>query len=396
MVLLTSQANRASAGIENDFILANGCRHFRYSLNKEGETEIRVVPSFTDGVPDPILNPGNGPTIFEALSGAIGIADVAFFLGPGKAHMICPSYPGEKRGPVHTLVYTILDAAENDPKGCDDKWLRWCGKGADRPKNVMARPSQVMMMQGYLMKHKGRPCVDKEGNEVVRSPVLLILNRSATNDMEEKLSTPMDDNGAWGANNNLLGDFTSLEAGRVLRFSPYQKEHNNREQTWYRADLAEEYPLTIDEAISVWKPWPQVVNCAPSLAEVGIWLMKAFDASTVVKIFENHPTYCECITDTIRRAADKEDAAAVGRTTVGYGYPPQPMPPQPQPMQRQYPPQPQVQRPVMQQQQPPPDFNMLGTDADSPFDQMEEEEAPAPRQDVSIANRARAIRRAHP
>lgn len=392
-----------STGFENDFILAGGCRHFRYALNKEGATEIRVVPSFTDNQPDPIINPDKGSSIYDnALSDAIMIADVATFLGPGKAHMICPPWPGEKRGPVHTLIYTILDTVENDPKNCDDKWLNWCGKGRGNPKNVISRPAQVCMMQGYLFTHKGKPCVDKDGNEVVRSPVLLILNRSASNDLEEKLQTPLDVNGKWGPSNNQLGDFTDLDHGRILRFVPYLKEHNNREQTWYRTELGEKYPISQADALTVWRPWEQVLPLHATLPEIGTWLTKAFDASTVVKVFEGHPTYAACITDSIRMAADRENNLSSGRTTVGmdgYSYPPQPTPPPPQ--RRPYPPVPFPQDSATtpapsytQPQAPAPMMQQIEDPIDSPFDANFEEETEQPvRQDVSIQNRAQAVRR---
>ena len=391
MAFVVSTPRSASSGIgENDFVLVNGCRHFRYSLNKEGMAELRVVPAIeSDGTVQPLLN-GSSQIVYEALTDAVAIVDMVSFLGPGKAHMICPSYPGEKSGPVHTLVYKILDTVEHDPKNADDKWLRWCGKGADHPKNVMSTPAQVALMQGFLYTHKGKACVDKEGKETVRSPVLLNFNRSATNDLLDKLSKPLDANGQWGPNNNQLGDFVDLEHGRMLQISPYAKVHNNREQTWYRVECGEEIPITMDEAMAVWKPWDQVINYQPTLTEIGIWLMKAFDAQTVVQIFQDHPTYFQCISDTVRMVADREQASAVGRVTVGYTAPqpvyppiPQPAPTAPDTTPRQDIPAPPPRPPRIAQARQdvsaPPPFGMPEIeDAALPFDQQSE------RSDVSI------------
>ena len=404
MAFNISTPRSASSGIgENDFVLVNGCRHYRYSLNKEGMTEIRVVPAIgPDGTVQPLLGE-DGQIVYDALTDAVAIVDMVSFLGPGKAHMICPSYPGEKSGPVHTLVYKILDTVEHDPKNADDKWLRWCGKGADHPKNVMSTPAQVALLQGFLYTHKGKACLDKEGKETVRSPVLLNLNRSATNDMMDKLSKPLDANGRWGSNNNQLGDFVDLEHGRMLRISPYAKIHNNREQTWYKVECCDEMPITVDEALTVWKPWDQVINYQPSLCEVGIWLMKAFDAQTVIDVFSDHPTYFQCISDTVRMAAEREAAAAVGRTTLGYSAPPPVYPPVPQPAPvvpesaapRQDIPAPPARPPRIaptRQERPaePPEFQMLGDDAALPFDNNNEEpERPSVNISESTVRRAR-------
>lgn len=312
---------------EYDFTLANGCRHFMYNLSKEGSTEIRVVPAVVNGFPEPLLDTTKGNTLQEALTAAVAVVDVVRFLGPNKASMLCPPpADGERIGPVHYFINTIIDTAENDPKDCPDEWLRWCGKGKDRPKAVISRPQQVVMVQGFLYAHKGRLCVDKEGKAVVRSPVVLMLNRSATNDMLTKISKPANNNALWGSENNQLGDPVSLEHGRIMKFTPYPHEHNGNQQTWYMAELGDEVPLTMEDAMSVWRPWEQILNYNPTLPEVGAWLAKAFNAAAVVRVFENHPTYRLCVTDNIRQMANS--AMAPAAPVYGAPQPPVYNPPQ--------------------------------------------------------------------
>lgn len=322
MPFFQTSGGSGRSGNEYDNTLATNCRHFLYNLSKEGATEIRVVPALVNGAPEPLLNTEYGSTLQEALTSAFAVVDVVRFLGPNKASMICPPpVEGERKGPVHYFIDTILDSAENDPKGCPDDWLRWCGKGRDRPKAVIQRPQQIVMMQGFLYSHKGRPCVDKENRPIVRSPVVLMLNRSATNDLLEKLSKPADANGAWGSDNNKLGDPVDLTHGRIMKFSPYPKEFNNQMQTWYMAELADEVPLTIEDAASVWQPWEQVLNYNPTLAEIGMWLTKAFNAETVVRVFENHPVYNQCITESIRRMVGASSAPVQGYSMPAYNPP---------------------------------------------------------------------------
>lgn len=329
---------------DNDFILKPECRHWRYSLNKEGATEIRVVPAIdpTTGQPEALIDPSRGSDMFQQLTNAIAFVDVVTFLGPGSAHMICPTYEGERQGPVQYFIGTIQSAVKNDPKGCDDKWLSWCGMGPNK-KDVMSNPSSVALLQGYLYTHKGAACTDRDGNPGPKSPVVLQLNRSATKELCDKLGKALDPNGQWGSDNNAMGDFVHPQNGRILCFTPYQHVHMTRTQTWYHAEIGSAViPLTMDDIMSVWKPWDEVINWQPSLTEVGGWLVKAFDASSVVKVFDGHPMYSACITDTVRAMAEREEKQAVGRVQTGYagygqpygGYPPVPQagyPPAPQP-----------------------------------------------------------------
>lgn len=342
----------AGSGNEGDFIVKPGCKHWRYSLRKEGVSEIRVVPSVRqDGRIEALIDTSRGDDMYQQLSDAVAFFDVVTFLGPGSVSMVCPMVEGERVGPVQTLINAIKSAAKNDPKGCDDQWLSWCGMGPNR-KDVMSSPANVAMFQGYLYTHKGAPCMDRDNNPSPKYPVLLQVNRSATREFCEKLSKPKDPNGEWSSDNNLLGDFTDPEHGRMLRFTPYVTNYNNLTQTWYHADSTDAVvPLDMDDVLAVWKPWDEVVNWNPSLPEVGGWLVKAFNASTVVKVFDGHPTYSQCITDTIREIAEREEAQAAGRVQTGYaGYGQQPY--YAQQAQHPYPPPPQSQ-PAVQQPYPP-------------------------------------------
>ena len=404
---------------DNDFIIKPECRHWRYSLNKEGATEIRVVPAIdpNTGAPEALIDDSRGTEMYEKLTNAMAFVDIVTFLGPGKAHMICPIIEGEQQGPVQYFISAIQNAVKNDPKGADVTWLQWCGMQGG--KDVMSTPSSVVLLQGFLYTHKGSACTDRDGNPGPKSPVVLQLNRSATKELCDKLGKPADPNGAWGSKNNMLGDFVDPQTGRILCFTPYQTTHMNRTQTWYHADCGQAViPLTMDDILSVWKPWDQVLNLSPTLPEVGGWLVKAFDASSVVKILGNHPTYSACVTDQIRMIAEREEQSRtqVGYTGYGQPYPPYPQSgyaqppqgaypappayqaPQPAPAQQAWPPQPQTLQqgpdaaaypaPAQAQyappnagHQPPPAYNppvgLTEEDGDLPFDQQ-------PQQNVSI------------
>ena len=335
----TSQKN------DSDFIVKAGAKHWRYSLRKEGATEIRVVPAVDEnGRIEQLIDVNRGGDQYTQLTNAIAFFDVVTFLGPNMVSMVCPVVEGENTGPVQTFINTIQNAVKNDPKGCDDNWLSWCGMGPNR-KDVMSRPSNVMMVQGYLYKQKGEVQMDKEGRPSPRYPVVLQISRSATNELCDKLSKPLDPNAPWSSVNNQLGDFVDPQNGRILVFTPYQHNHNNNIQTWYHADLGQQaIPLNMDDIMSVWRPWDEVIDWNPSLPEVGARLAKAFNASSVVKVFENHPTYVQCITDSIRSIAEREQAAAANRVQTGYTGYAQPY--------TAYPPQPQYQQPPLQQAQP--------------------------------------------
>ena len=51
-----TNTNKAATGLMGDYTMAEGTQHRQYSCSTEGDTEIRVIPSFNaEGLPEPLI-----------------------------------------------------------------------------------------------------------------------------------------------------------------------------------------------------------------------------------------------------------------------------------------------------------------------------------------------------
>lgn len=313
--LSSSKGGRANQ--EGDWVIKEGSRHMKYAATNKGCSEIRVVPAVVQGKPQPLfLGKEQSP---DNLSDAFIRVDTVCFFGPGSVHMICPpAAKGEDKGPVHHFVDFLRSYVENNPRTCPADWRRWQGKKEDgdtvKPKDVLGRPSPTLLVQGYLIKHKGEVILSKEGKPTLRYPVVLMIKSSGYTDFRDKLLAAKDPNAPWGPwNNQLGGDIIDIDRGLTLVVEPYDLVYNNRQQTWYRCSTGEPMPLTMEDVNEVWAPWEDILDCSPDYETLGLRLAKAFNATTVIKVYEKCPVYRQLISANLRDMA--RDEAGVGYST---------------------------------------------------------------------------------
>ena len=314
---MKSFASTSTGGaFEGEFIIQQGCRHMRYSPNQKGESVLRVVPCINNGIPEPMIT---NPDIIggEGLSNCFIEVDIAAYLGTKKYNMIAPPpVPGETKGMIHHFYDFIKKYEETKPVTCPPEWRRWLGKkhegDQNTPPRILTRPATFVLVQGYLLVHGGEVCTNKEGKEQSKYPVVLCLRPSAQKDMLTKLFTLVDSNAPWGPRNNLLGDCVDLKTGRALIVSTHKVKTNGQEQTHYKVDCdTDPYPITLDDAIKVWKPWEEVLNLHPSMEETAIQLAQTFSATTVQMAFESCPVYSQVLqSDALARMLEVEARGA--------------------------------------------------------------------------------------
>lgn len=315
-----SSARNGRMNQEGDWILKENSRHMKYAATNKGATEIRVVPAVVQGKPQPMLTTKEQSP--DSFSEAFIRVDTVSFFGPGSVHMICPpAAKGEDKGPIHHFVDFLRNYVENNPRTCPADWRRWQGKKEDgdtiKPKDVLGRPSPTLLVQGYLSKHKGEVVLSKEGKPTLRYPVVLMIRSSGYTDLRDKLLSAKDPNAPWGPwNNNLGGDIIDMQKGLTLIVEPYDLVYNNRPQTWYRCTTGEPMPLTKEDVEAVWAPWEDILDFDPDYETLGLRLAKAFNATTVIRVYEKCPVYRQLISANLRDMARDEAGASYSTGTA--------------------------------------------------------------------------------
>ena len=305
---------RTNNSFEGDFILNPNTRHNKYQCSIDGDVEIRVVPSFTNGVPDPLIT-GTEPGA-ASISDAIIRVGIVTFWGKNRYAMIDPAPPaGERRGPLSYFHQYIVDYVKNNPRTCPPDWRRWQGMKEEGdyqvPKRILSAPQMTLMVQGLLFTFKGNRILDKNGNPTCRWPVVVAIKPSGAKDLLDKLYEPMDINAPWGEDNNKLGNITDINRGCMLKISPYENVRNNIKQTWYRCSVGECTPITLESAKQVWSPWRDVLNFDMSISQCMEKIAETFDASSVVKVFEGSPAYAQLIPQSVWNAKAREEGITV-------------------------------------------------------------------------------------
>lgn len=325
---MKSYTSTTSTQFDNEFMFKEGVRHWRYNPRTKGASVMRVVPAIVNGKPTPMISPSS--EISEAaISDAFTIVETVSFFGNKDYSMICPGpVEGERVGMVHHFVYYLQDFYKSNPRSCPSDWMRWQGirDEGDRetPKRIINRPTQTLLMQGYLLEHAGELCMDKTGDVSPKWPVVMCLAvASARKDLLTKIMTPADVNAPWSSANNNLGDILDLQNGRKLAIIPYPTKNNNVPQTWYKVEAQEVMPLSLEDAEAVWRPWEDILDLHPTIDEIGIRLASTFDATSVLRVFADCPVYSQvCKNQFLLEMADREAAAT--KTTTGYRPPVQP------------------------------------------------------------------------
>lgn len=311
----------------------------RYLMSAQGVSEIRVVPALDDNrQPEPMML--SGAQEDGSLSHAFCKVDLVTYFGPKRYSMVAPGPYSEQlgsesisepKGPIHHFVDFIRNYVDSNPRTCPSKWRRWLGLKDEgdttRPKEVLSRPSRFLLLQGYLLQHRGEVIKDQDGNPSLRGPVVLCVRGSGCDDFFDKVIESLDPNAPWGPLNNKLGDVVCPSNGVTLQIIPYSVVHNNQSQSRYKCEGGQPFPLGLPEIEAAWKPWEDLLDYRPSLAELGVRLAMAFDAETVIKVFEGCPVYRKMLTSTVHEMAEAEQRASAGRVQTGWGGQP-PAPPQ--------------------------------------------------------------------
>lgn len=311
-----TNSNRASTGLIGDYTMAEGTSHRRYACSTEGDTEIRVVPSFNaEGYPEPLIL--SEEISSSNLSDALIRVGMVNFYGNQRYSLLEVAPPGRLRqGPLQFFYNYIVDEVKNKPRSCSPDWRRWQGLrdegDTQAPKRIISPPSATLMCQGFLIQHKGQLCTDKNGEIAMRYPVVVSIKPSGAKSLLDNLISPADNNAPWSDQNNKIGDLVGLNTGRTLKICPYETEHNGMRQTWYKCDTGDIYPITLEQAKMVWRPWNQVLNLDQTISDVILKIAETFDARSVVKVFESEPAYAELIPNEVYEAKMREERVLLG------------------------------------------------------------------------------------
>ena len=323
-----TNANKAATGLSGDFIMAEGTMHRRYACSTEGDTEIRVVPSFNEmGQPEPLIL--SEEISSSNISDAFIRVGMVTFYGKNRYSLLEVAPPGRLRqGPLQFFYNYLVNEVKTKPRSCSPEWRRWQGLrdegDTQTPKRIVSPPSATLLCQGYLIQHKGQLCLDKSGNTTMRYPVVVSIKPSGAKSLLDSLMTPIDQNAPWSDDNNKLGNIVGLDRGTTLKIVPYETEHNGMRQTWYKCETGDILPLTVEQAKSVWRPWNEVLNLNQSISDVIRRIAETFDARSAVQVFESEPAYAELIPSDVYEAKAREERIMLGTRTEPVDLTPKP------------------------------------------------------------------------
>ena len=306
---------------KRNFMIKDGHRHAVYSPRMSGHTTFRVFPEPKgNGTADfyPQITPVAGDPM-EGLCGSFAEVELIEWLGKDKIAFVTTTSDvdhTEHQTPARLFYNKINDfVKEESRKAVKGEpfskalpvWAPWTeGKG------ILSLPQTKMLLQGVLIEHAGEPCKDKNGKVIPRVPVTLVLPRSATTDLEEKLVTKVNEGEDISAENSKIGDITSVQQGKAVRIYAYRNAENKTrysvepdfEATPQGNVVKPALPLDPNMVLSHFVPWEDLLNIQTAEWQI-IKLLEAFGPEAVDFAFSDDSFYADKIPTGIVGAFDK-------------------------------------------------------------------------------------------
>jgi len=259
-------------------------------------TDIKVFCSVdpADGVMMPQVVSVDGDPL-EGISDAFHAAEFVSFLGEKKYQFITDTsdFTDKHESPTKLFCNKLKQFVEEEGKKREPDWYTWLewGGGAQMP-------TCVMMMQGVLIKHNGEICKDKSGRPAQIAPILMVMSRSATSTLEDKLVGAVDSTKPISADNSIIGDITSPQKGRVTVIDSFL---NNEGRKRYDVRAGEVFPLDEQYVKATFVPWDKLLR-----VETAEWqikrLVETFDSRSVDMAISSDPDYGPLVPENVRGA----------------------------------------------------------------------------------------------
>ena len=259
-------------------------------------TELKMFCSVdpVDGILLPQVVPVDGDPL-EGISDAFHAAEFVSFLGTKKCQFITDTtdFPEKIDSPTRLFYNKIKEFIENEGKKKRPDWTDWFewGGGAQLP-------SCVMMVQGVLIRLNGEPCKDRKGKPGHIAPIVLVLNRSATMDLETKLTTKVDSTQPISTSNSTIGDITSSKEGRSIVIDSYINSDGGKR---YKVDASKISPLDEQYVKASFIQWGDLLRKENASWQINR-LVETFDAASVDLAISSDPEYGPLVPVNVRGA----------------------------------------------------------------------------------------------
>ena len=257
-------------------------------------TEIKVFSSVdpVDGTIMPQVAAVDGDPL-EGISDAFHAAEFVSFLGEKKYQFVTDTsdFLDKNDSPTRLFYNKLKQFVEEEGKKREPDWYDWLewGGGAQLP-------NCVMMLQGVLIKHNGEVCKDKSGRPAQIAPVLMVLSRSATTCLEDKLVRVVDEAQPISALNSEIGDITSPANGKLLVIDSFNNSEGRKRYDVRAGDLC-----AVDEQYvkATFVPWDKLLRI-----ETAAWqikrLVETFDPRSVDMTISSDPDYGPLVPENVR------------------------------------------------------------------------------------------------
>ena len=281
-----------------NYMISGGYPHKVYSPkgDKPGnKTEMRLFCAVDpSGEFSPQVVVADEPT--EGISDSFHSRECVAWLGSKKMQFVTETsdFPATKISPARLFFNSIGELVEQEGKKKFAEWAGWL-----EWEGGLQLPLCKMMVQGILLMLNGEQFLDKRGKPSGMVPVVLVMQRSATVDMEANLTTPLDENEPLSAENSAMGDITSPAGGHVLSIQMF---HNKDKRARYsvgaktdaKGKVLPPMPINEDYVRAQFVPWDKLLRVETAKWQIDR-LAETFDPASVDYVFSKDSDYAKLI-----------------------------------------------------------------------------------------------------
>jgi hypothetical protein len=299
-----------------NFLVSSQYAHKVYQVRSTGEGKFTEFKIFASLMPDGSFAEQVVPVDGNALNGisdSFHCKEMVNWMGKKGYQMITDTldFPS-KASPSTIFRQKIQEFVKKKGEEGNKVWSDWL-----KFKGGLNAPECKMLVQGVLLALDGEKCKNKERKVVAIAPVVLILPRSATSDLERQLITPIESSKPLSATNSLIGDVTSPQHGHMVKVEMFTNAEGKER---YRCVRGEPYPLPEDYARKTFVPWDKLLRIETAAWQIAR-LIETFDAASVEYAFSEDPEYGPLLPSIARGAYFGKKASVTVPDDIPYQFP---------------------------------------------------------------------------
>jgi hypothetical protein len=303
----------------------NGVRHKQLTnfLSDGKQTKFRILPSISDGEEDVALNPEatQDTSMFDLFGQVAAVIEMTSGIGTGRYTYISGGFVDEAGNKVtdnwsvtkvlmHRLKYKLFETVECEKKKRHDlvdippSWKRWTAENFRKYR--LSQPQAYVCFQCVASEINGNTVEDARGNPTWGGPYVMPIRRSAMDQFLIDLKTRTDPEADLDLDNNLFGDFCSLEGGHTILMRKIKAEDpddKSSNASYNLKPFGKPTPLTKEYVDSMFTPWGEILY-VPTIEKAIELFAQTFDGIAVDFALRDSDSYSEYIPKDYRGSSE--------------------------------------------------------------------------------------------